>query len=135
MLAHPHPAPKADHLPLAFYAVSGATNVGRKANLTITSAELYGWTKVTMSGAHVIEMGVASEDGTPLEGLWLETAQSWTISSGAKSTNASKLLTSHHKVGGGGSHVRPGGGLGNEKPTMGAKLVITIKVAEGKPEP
>ena len=95
MLAHPHPAPKADHLPLAFYAVSGATNVGRKANLTITSAELYGWTKVSMSGAHVVDMSVTFADGTPLEGLWLESAQSWTISGAVlNASNASKLLTS-----------------------------------------
>ena len=134
MLAHPHPAPKADKLPLAFYAVSSHANVGRKANLTISSAALYGWTKVSMSGAHVVDMTVTTEDGTPLEGLWLEAAQSWTISgsTGKNASVASKQLASkQHKAGGGGSHARPGGGLGNEKPTMGATLTITVKVAEG----
>ena len=96
-----------------------------------------------MSGAHVTDVTVAYEDGTPLDGLWSEDSQSWTIAGSTTNTSSAALLRkvartaarqARKATGGGGMHARPGGGLGHEKPTMGATLTITVKVAEGNAE-
>ena len=96
-----------------------------------------------MSGAHVTDVTVAYEDGTPLDGLWSEDAQAWTIAGSTTNASSVALLRkvartaarqARRGAGGGGMHARPGGGLGHEKPTKGATLTITVKVAEGNAE-
>ena len=108
----------------AFYNVAGSTNTGRKGTLTIQSNALWGWTLISFSGGYVVDVVVTGMNGKEIPGTWSEIAQSWIINTTSGETSQVEPHYSAIALKSSGPHVRPGGGIGNEKPVQGKKRTL-----------
>ena len=115
----------------AFYNIHGSTNTGRKGKLTIHANGLWGWTLISFSGGYVVDVKVTGEKGQAIPGTWSETSQAWIINTTSGETSQTEPHYTQLELKGAGPHKRPGGGLGNEKPTQGKTVHIEITVEEG----
>ena len=67
-----------------FYSMTGSTNNGNKGRLTVLSGDLVGWTRITFSGGHVLDVRVTGPTGETLKGQWDAPSQRWNLKKHAK---------------------------------------------------
>ena len=60
-----------------WYSMTGSTNNGNKGRLTVLSGDLVGWTRITFSGGHVVDVRVTGPTGETLKGQWDAPSQRW----------------------------------------------------------
>ena len=67
-----------------FYSVIGSGNHANKGHLTVLSGDTIGWTSITFSGAHVLDVRITGPTGETLKGKWDAGSQKWKLKKHAK---------------------------------------------------